>query len=55
MKYQEFKGILTAHVNGFIGELDGVYGDQTLSTEEKMSRFADISAKYDFPLNDVVV
>lgn len=54
MNYPEFKNTLTSLVSNFLGELDGVYGNDALTLNEKMDSFKSISAKFDFPIDDVI-
>ena len=54
MNYPEFKTTLTSLVSNFLGELDGAYGNDALTLNEKMEKFKAISVKYDFPIDDVI-
>ena len=55
MVYPEFKAEFQRVTGQLFAELDSVYEDSTLSSEEKEARFEAIAEKYEFPLDEVAV
>lgn len=54
MSYPDFKNTLTSLVSNFLGELDDVYENDALTLNEKIDSFKLISAKFCFPIDDVI-